>query len=1065
MRKKQSVSRKDEQHEPLPGQIEPRIDKQGPPVRQEEPKLGESGLSAGLSGAQEAIRAEQQRFNDLLEMLPAYLVLLTPDHHIAFANRFFRERFGEDHGRRCFEYLFQRTEPCEVCNTYQVLETGEPQRWEWTGPDGRTYDIYDFPFTDVDGSPLIMEMGIDITQRKRMEEALKEANQTLEQRVAERTAALEEANGQLQAQAEELRVANEELQSQAQDLRAANEELQAQQEELHAQTEELRASEESLRESEQRHRSLFENMLDGYAYCQMVFDSGGHPADFIYLSVNDAFTRLTGLHSVVGKKVTEVIPTLRTSHPELLETYGRVARTGKPERFELEFKPLGAWFSISVYSSRQGYFTTVFDNITERKRAQEAVAHLAAIVQFSDDAIISKDLHGIIQTWNAGAQRLLGYRPEEIIGEPVARLLPPERSKEEDEILERLRRGEYVEHFETVRMARDGRHVDVSATISPLRDADGNLIGASKILRDITERKRAEKSLRDANEQLQSQKEELQVQSEELQTQTEELQTQTQELAAANEELRESRQALSESENRFRTLVLNVSSGVALIDENGKFALYNPAFLTMFGLAENSSVRDVNDQKWGDWQVFEPDGTLLPVDEHPVRKAARTGVAVRNKLVGVRLPAGGALRWMLLSAEPIPGADGRRAIICTYYDVTERKQAEETLQDLNVVLEGKVAQRTAQLEQRARQLQRLTLELSQAEDRERKRMADILHDDLQQQLAAAKFHLSLLNSRARHDPQQLAVVAHVDEMLREAVEKSRSLSHDLSPAVLYQGDLGQTFDWLARQMQTRHGLVVQVLARGEVALQADALKAFLYKAGQELLFNVVKHARVNAVTLRLRRFGRYVGLSVRDQGRGFDPQRLRQTTGFGLFGIRERVELLGGHMKIKSTPGQGSTFTIVVPDREGVVGSRTSVVSEKEASVEPRPPTTGNRLPLRVLLADDHEIVRQGLKTILAEETDVAVVGEAANGREAVDLTARLQPDVVIMDVSMPLISGDQATRQIKMHWPQVRVIGLSMYREPETVERMHRAGAEAYVLKTAPSGELLAAIRGGRRI
>jgi PAS domain S-box-containing protein len=127
--------------------------------------------------AEEAVKTERQRFNDLLEMLPAYLVLLTPDYHVPFANRFFRERFGESHSQRCFEYLFGRSEPCEVCETYTVLKTGVPHKWEWTGPDGRIYDVFDFPFTDTDGSPLILEMGIDITERKRAEEALRVAHQ------------------------------------------------------------------------------------------------------------------------------------------------------------------------------------------------------------------------------------------------------------------------------------------------------------------------------------------------------------------------------------------------------------------------------------------------------------------------------------------------------------------------------------------------------------------------------------------------------------------------------------------------------------------------------------------------------------------------------------------------------------------------------------------------------------------------------------------------------------------------------------------------------------------------
>ncbi|HXZ29638.1 MAG TPA: PAS domain S-box protein, partial [Dehalococcoidia bacterium] len=147
--------------------------------------------------AQEVISAERQRFNDVLEMLPAYVVLLRPDYHVPFANRFFRERFGESHGKRCFEYLFGRSEPCEICETYTVLKTKAPHHWEWVGPDGRNYDIFDFPFTDMDGSNLILEMGIDITEKKQAQEALRKAHDELEIRVHERTKELRETRDYL----------------------------------------------------------------------------------------------------------------------------------------------------------------------------------------------------------------------------------------------------------------------------------------------------------------------------------------------------------------------------------------------------------------------------------------------------------------------------------------------------------------------------------------------------------------------------------------------------------------------------------------------------------------------------------------------------------------------------------------------------------------------------------------------------------------------------------------------------------------------------------------------------
>ena len=164
-------------------------------------------------------------------------------------------------------------------------------------------------------------------------------------------------------------------------------------------------AEEILRESEEKFRILFENMLDGFAYCRIIVDENNQPVDFVYLEINDAFEKLTGLRreNVVGRKVTEAIPGTKEANPELLDIYGKVASTGEPIRFEIFFKPLEIWLDLSVYSPKKGYFVAVFENITERKQAEEELkqsrqqsrnlsAHLQSVRE-EERTVISREIH------------------------------------------------------------------------------------------------------------------------------------------------------------------------------------------------------------------------------------------------------------------------------------------------------------------------------------------------------------------------------------------------------------------------------------------------------------------------------------------------------------------------------------------------------------------------------------------------------------------------------------------------------------------------------------------------
>ncbi|MBI5127332.1 PAS domain S-box protein [Candidatus Roizmanbacteria bacterium] len=144
--------------------------------------------------------------------------------------------------------------------------------------------------------------------------------------------------------------------------------------------------------SEESFRLLFENMLDGFAYCKMIYDDQGNPEDFIYLDVNKAFEKLTGLKDVVGKAVTIVVPEIKKTNPELLTIYGRVAQSGKPEHFETYVDPLKIHFSVSVYSPKKGFFVAVFDNINEQKFAEKKLKDKITELEKFNSVTVDREL-------------------------------------------------------------------------------------------------------------------------------------------------------------------------------------------------------------------------------------------------------------------------------------------------------------------------------------------------------------------------------------------------------------------------------------------------------------------------------------------------------------------------------------------------------------------------------------------------------------------------------------------------------------------------------------------------
>jgi PAS domain S-box-containing protein len=640
-------------------------------------------------------------------------------------------------------------------------------------------------------------------------------------------------------------------------------------------------------------------------YLRQIIDF--HPVRMAYLDsqerfryVNDAYLEWIKLpkDQAIGRTVEDILGSCAYAE---IAPYIRNALAGEKVHFEISlgYRDGGRRHVMVDYTPNiddhgevLGFFAMIVD-LTGRKQAEEEKARLAAVVEYSSDAIISKDFENRILTWNRGAEKIFGYSAGEMIGRPMNILYPEEFDDGMAEKLDRLRNNEEVPAFESRRMKKSGGLLDVLISLSPITDVNGTPIAVSAIIRDISERIRLELELRALNENL----------------------------------------------------------------------------------------------------------------------------------------------------------------------------------------EMKVRERTAEIEMHVRQLQKLAMELTQTEQRERQRLGMLLHNDLQQQLVAGKLLVERLMKRLKIE-ENIGGLKQILSVLENSAETAHNLAVELRPPVLHGSTLAEAVHWLADWFRHKFGFSVHLDIRENFDNKKIPVEvtAFLFEAARELLFNAVKHAGVDTVDLVLRLDDNdCLHLVVSDEGWGTDKDvlNLRENAepGIGLLSIRERLQLLGGDFRVNTAKGKGFQADIRVPYFfDGITSCAPQNQGENPDRGESGPQAAADSFDhregrIRVLLADDHAIVREGLRMILEEESDILVVGEAANGREAVELAAGLTPDVCLMDVNMPFMNGIEATRAIAGQTPGTCVIGLSVNDDPRTMSAMIAAGAVAYHKKSDPPELLCGTIRDCARL
>jgi len=517
-------------------------------------------------------------------------------------------------------------------------------------------------------------------------------------------------------------------------------------------------------------------------------------------------------------------------------------------------------------------------------------------------------------------------------------------------------------------------------------------------------------------------------------------------------ERKRAEEALRESEDRFRAMADGVAQIIWLMDAEGNQHFVNKPYLEFFGLNRS----EAQTSRWRD--LIHPEDA-----EDYLRKWKEAFDQRKDFRAECRaLRADGQWRWVESVARPRFDEQGRFAgYVGTSPDITDRKRSGQALLRARDELERRVSQRTAQLHNRAEQLAQLTSELTLAEQRERRRLAQVLHDHLQQLLVGAKFGLDVLHRKVPDDDRE--GVAQVAELIDEALNASRSLTVEISPPILHEAGLAAGLEWLGRWMTQKHGLQVKCNVDPNARTSREDVRVLLFQAARELLFNVVKHAGVTEAQVKLDQTEHMLRVTVTDAGKGFDPENLcvgrRPEGGFGLFSIRERLALLGGRVEIESRPGEGASFTLTAPAQ-----SLDQIAKGQGRDAQkPQPPATGapdkgaaGSQAIRLLLVDDHEVMRQGLAMMLSEQENLRVVGEASTGLEAIKQARRLEPDVVLMDFSMPEMDGVEATEKLRQQMPDITVIGLSMYDQSDRSQAMIDAGASAYLSKSGPPAELL---------
>jgi PAS domain S-box-containing protein len=666
----------------------------------------------------------------------------------------------------------------------------------------------------------------------------------------------------------------------------------------------------------------------------------------------------------------------------------------------------------------------VFRDVTEARRAVEARLHLAAIVEWSEDAIISEDLDGTITSWNHGAQRLLGYTAEEIVGKPLALLVPPDHPDEVPALLERIKQGERIEHFVTVRVRKDGRLLDMSLTLSPVRNAEGRIIGASKIARDITASKRQESALRF--------------------------------LAEASKLLGDLLDVRSTLRKVASLAVPHIADWcvIHLQDAEGSLQAVaiehaDPARLELARELQRRYPARPDAQR-GPAHVVR---TGQPEMASEVPEAYLTAVAQDEE--HLRL-----LRELRLSSYISVPLAARGRILGVLTLATAESARQYTASDL--LMAGDLAYRAAIAVENAQ----LYAQLREA-DRLKDEFLAMLAHELRNPLAPVRNALHVLKLPAA-DGEVLQQARNLAE--RQVQHMARLLDDLLDVSRISRGrielhnELVDVTSLITRTVEAIRSLIEERRHELTVSLPPEPLRVLgdatrLEQVLTNLLNNAAKYTDPGGhIWMSAEREADEVVLRVRDTGIGISADMLPKIfdlfvqaerrldrsqggVGIGLTLVHKLVKMHGGSITASSAgPGRGSEFTVRLPILSG------------EAAGEPARHSDGQDLAelphRRVLVVDDNQDAADSLALLLRLAGQDAWT--AYDGPSALVRAREFRPEVVFLDIGMPGMDGYEVARQLRAspELPGIKLVALTGWGQEEDRRRSAEAGFDRHMVK-----------------